>query len=184
MSFSKIGARYAKAFFEFALEQDKLEQVKEGMELLDKTIAQSRELKRLLENPVMHNNTKKAAVRAVFENYLGEIVLKYLLIIIQGNRENYIPDIASQFISRYKEYKNIKTAYLTTAQKIEDNMRNKIVQTLEEQTQAEVELVEDIKENLLGGLILKIDDKEMDLSLRKRIKKLSREFEVNIYQDK
>lgn len=184
MNLSKIGARYAKALFEFALEQDKLEEVKRDMETVDNTAKNSRELRRLLENPVLHNNTKKAAVKAVFEKYIGEIVLRYLMIIVQGNREDYLPDIAAQFVEQYKHYKNIKTAYLSTAQQVSDEMRQAVVSTLEEQTKAEIELVEEIKSELIGGLILKVDDQEMNLSLRKRLKKLSREFEVNIYQGK
>ncbi len=184
MNISKIGKRYAKALFTFALEQDSVMQVMDDMELVDNTIKQSRELRKLLDNPVVHNRTKKAALKAVFEKYVGETVLKYLMIIVQKNREAFIPEIAHQYVVYYKKHNNIKTATLKTAQPISEELRDVVVNILEEQTRAEVELIEEIREELIGGLVLKVEDMEMDLSLRKRLNELSREFKVNIYQGK
>lgn len=184
MNISKIGKRYAKALFEFALEQNNLEEVMKDMDLVNNTINQSLELQRVLRNPVMHNNTKKAAMKAVFEKHIGETVMKYLLIIIQKNRETFIHEIAHQFVEYYKKYKNIKTAYLKTADKVDDDIRKAVIETLEEQTQAEIELIEEIQEELIGGLVLNVGDMEMDLSVRRRITELARDFKVNIYQGK
>ncbi len=184
MNISKIGKRYAKALFTFAIEQKDVEKVMADMELVDNTIKQSRELRKLLDNPVIHNRTKKAALKAVFENYVGETVLKYLMIIVQKNREAFIPQIAHQYVVYYKEHNNIKTARLSTAQPVSNELRNAVLRTLEEQTQAEVELIEEIKAELIGGLVLKVEDMEMDLSLRKRLNELSQNFKHNIYQGK
>ena len=184
MNESKIGKRYAKALFDFAIEQNKLEQVIKDMDLVNNTIQQSRELKTLLKNPVMHNKKKKTIVKALFEKHIGEIVLNYLMIIVSKNRGRYIFDIAAQFVVYYKKYKNIKTAHLATAQKVNDEIRQTIIQTLEEQTKATVELEEDLNEDLIGGMVLKVDDLEIDMSLRKRINELSQKFKTNIYQGK
>ncbi|MFW6018983.1 MAG: ATP synthase F1 subunit delta [Bacteroidales bacterium] len=184
MNEAKIGKRYAKALFDFALEQNDLEQVSKDIILVDNTIQQNRELKKLLKNPVIHNKTKKSIVRAVFQKYAGEIVLNYLMIIVGKNRSQYISDITTQFVLYYKKYQNIKTAHLSTAVQINDAIRKAIIQTLEEQTKANIELKENINEDLIGGMILKLDNLEIDMSMRKRINELANRFTVNIYQGK
>lgn len=184
MNDSKIGKRYAKALFDFALEQNDLEQVSKDMELVNNTIQQSRELRNMLKNPVMYNKTKQSIVKAVFEKHVGEIVINYLMIIVNKNRGEFISEIASQFVDYYKEYKNIKTAHLSTAQEVNDEIRQTIIQIVEEQTKATVELKEDINKNLIGGMVLKVEDLEIDMSLRKRIDELARNFQANIYQGK
>ena len=184
MNDSKIGKRYAKALFDFAVEQNDLEQVINDMGLVDNTIQQSRELKTMLKNPVLHTKTKKTIIRAVFEKHIGKIVMNYLMIIVSKNRGRYISDIASQFVRYYKEYKNIKTAHLVTAHEVTDEIKQILIQTLEQQTKATIELKEDINEDLIGGLVLKVDDLEIDMSIRKRINELSQSFKTNIYQGK
>lgn len=184
MIISKVGKRYAKALFSFALEQDNTEEVMNDMELVNNTIQQSRELQLLLKNPIMNSRKKKSVIRALFENYVGETVLKYLMIIIQKNRETFIPEIANQFVVYLKEYKNIKTAYLSTAQGVGDEIRQTVIELLEEQTKADIELIEEVKAELIGGLVLKVGDKEIDMSIKKRINDLGKEFKINIYEGK
>lgn len=180
----KVGKRYAKALFSFALEQNELEQVKDDMSLIHNTIEQSRELQLLLKNPLLPHKKKKSLIKAIFESHVGKTVLTYLMIILQRNREVYIRDIATQFVVFYKEYKNIKTAYLATAAEVKDDIRQTIVQTLKEQLNADIELVEELQQELIGGIVLKVDDQEIDMSLKKRLNDLAREFQYNLYQGK
>ncbi|MCF8331404.1 MAG: ATP synthase F1 subunit delta [Bacteroidales bacterium] len=184
MNISKVGKRYAKALFSFALEQDNTEEVMKDIDLVNNTIKQSRELQLLLKNPLMNSKRKKMVIRALFEKYVGDTVLTYLMIILQKNRETFIPEIAEQFVVYLKQYKNIKTAYLSTAQSVNDNVRKIVIESLQEQIKAEIELVENINEDLIGGLVLRVDDNEIDMSIKKRINELEKEFKVNVYEGK
>lgn len=184
MNISKVGKRYAKALFSFALVQNESEKVMDDMNLVHNTIEQSRELQLLLKNPLLHSKKKKTIIKAIFESHVGKTVLTYLMIIVQKDRETYIRDIAMQFVVLYKEYYNIKTAYLSTAGQVDDVIRQTIVQTLKEQLNADIELVEELQQELIGGIILKVDDQEIDMSLKKRLNELSREFQFNLYEGK
>jgi F-type H+-transporting ATPase subunit delta len=49
-------------------------------------------------------------------------------------------------------------------------------------TKKEVDLIEDIKGEIIGGFILKFGQYQFDDSIRKKITKLKREFNINVYE--
>jgi F-type H+-transporting ATPase subunit delta len=105
-----------------------------------------------------------------------------LNIITAKKREMFIEPIAEQFLLLYKEYKGIIPVILTTAAKADDEIRNKITGLLKNFTKKEVELTEEIKSEIIGGFILKFGKYQYDDSVRKKIMKLKREFNINIYE--
>ncbi|MFO8055446.1 MAG: ATP synthase F1 subunit delta [Bacteroidales bacterium] len=185
MNISKIPKRYAKALFDVALTDDAvLEEVKHDIQVAANALAGSRELRALLRNPSTHFNRKKAAIKAIFESRVNDIVLKFLIILITHNREAYLQEIAHAFMDFYKAHKNIKTVYLSSAVNIDHKLKEEITNTVAREFNSMVELRENVRKDLIGGFIIRVDDMEMDLSLRNQIKKLKHQFRANIYQGK
>ena len=46
---------------------------------------------------------------------------------------------------------------------------------------SEVELTEFVDENILGGVIIRMGDKQLDASVSRNIKKLKKSFNKNLY---
>ena len=63
-------------------------------------------------------------------------------------------------------------------------MTDKVRKLLSEQLKAEIELEVDVKPELIGGFVLSMEDRQLDASILKKIKKLTREFNINIYERK
>lgn len=181
MKDGKIAIRYAKALFEFSIEQNILENAFQDMSLISKVSKENRNFRRLLLNPIIKTHKKNEIISEIFKDKIHEITLRFLVIIIKKRRDIYIDLIAEQFIHLYKEHKNIKVINLQTAIEIDENIRKKIISILEAETNSEIELIEEVKKELIGGFILKVDDQQFDSSIRNRISKLTREFEGNIY---
>jgi F-type H+-transporting ATPase subunit delta len=58
-----------------------------------------------------------------------------------------------------------------------------MVTLMKNYTKKEIELVEEIKEELIGGFVLQWDDKQYDASILSQINKMKRELaELNLYQ--
>ncbi len=182
MKQGKIAIRYAKALFDFSIEQNILEEAFQDMTLIFNVSKENKNFRKLLVNPIIKTTKKQTIIREIFQKHIHEITLKFLILITNKRRDIYIESIAAQFIELYKDYKNIKTVYLQTAIEIDEKIRNSIISILKDETQSEIELIEDVKKNLIGGFVLKVDDKLFDASIRNKISKLSREFDVNIYE--
>ena len=177
----KLASRYAKALFDFSIEQDVLEQVKDDMKLVVSVCKQNREFRLMLESPIIYTDKKEAIIIEIFGKHIQKSSRHYLLIIIRKKRESLVEGIAYQFIEQYKEYKNITTAELATAIQLDPEVKNNVITLLEDQTKGEIELIEEIKEELIGGFVLSYKDYQYDSSIKKQIKELKKEFDTNLY---
>jgi len=182
MKQTRVATRYAKALFDFSIEENLLEKVYEDMILVLKVCDSNKDFKQMLFSPIIKTKKKQSIVKEIFGKHIDEISLIFIFIIIKKRREIHIEQISNQFIKIYKNYHGIKTALIKTAVEIDDNIRKIIVEKLEDFTKSQIELIEEIKKELIGGFVLNIEDKQYDASIKNRIKKLSKEFEMNIYE--
>jgi len=176
-----LASRYAKAVFELALEKKLLSDINNDMKLIDSVTGESKELMTLLRNPVLKPKKKKAVLKAIFENKIHPVSLKFLFILTDNGRESYIRDVAEEFQELYNEYNNIIKAKLTTAVEIDTDVMKSVINLLEKQTKATIDLQEKVDENIIGGFVLDYDDYRYDASIRHHIKKLKKEFDSNLY---
>ena len=181
MKNTRIAQAYGKALFDFAREVQIIEDVSRDMNLILRVIKSNRDFKLLLASPIIRVDKKIAVINGIFEKHIHATTLKYLRIIVRKRREKYIPDIAEKYDHFYKEYKGIKTARLITAGKIDEQTKESILEYLRGTTGAMIELTEEIDNELIGGFLLKFDDKQYDASILKQIKLLQRDFDENIY---
>lgn len=179
-----IAKRYAKALFDFALEQNMLEPVKKDLELVISTLKNSKDLRLMLKSPVIKAATKEAVIREIFEKHIQKPSIQYLSIIIRKRRETFIEGIAEEFINLYKKFKNIVTTHLETAVTLDDDIRRKFIDLMSEQTGGEIELIEDVRKEIIGGFVMHYDDKKYDASIQRQLADLKKEFKVNLYERK
>jgi F-type H+-transporting ATPase subunit delta len=178
---SIISERYARALFNLALENKKLEEVKNDMELLLDTIRSSKEFKHLLVNPVIKPDKKIGVLDAILEGKIDKITKQFYHLLASKRREKFMEGIARAFIEKYKEHKNIVTIEIRTVQRLTETMRNRIIDLLEKRRGITVDLVEILDPKLIGGFIVSTGNVRYDSSLATSIKKLKKEFEENLY---
>jgi len=183
MSGSVIAKRYAKALFEFSLEMNVVEETRKDMELVMSVCKSNPDFRRLLKSPVIRPEKKQKVIKAIFGDEISKLSLRYLNIIIRKKRESYINQIAEEYIFAYKKFKNIFTIYFSSATEISDDIRKKVIALLEEQTKASIELIEDVKKELVGGFVLNYNDYRYDASIAYQLKKLKKESAlINLYK--
>lgn len=182
MKESRISLRYAKALFELAEEMNVVENIHDDMLLVHSVCRSNKDFRQMLQSPIIKADKKNAIIKEIFFGKIHEMSFSFLRIITSKRRESYIESISFQFIEFYREYKNIVTAYLTTAVPSTKEIREKIIQLVKDYTQKDAVLVEEIKEKIMGGFVLKFADKQLDESIKTKIVRLKREYNINIYE--
>ena len=177
----KVANRYARALFELAIELNAMEEVKKDAELISTVCNENRDFLLMLRSPVVKEKVKIKVIREIFEKHVHEITIKFLIIITRNKREYLIPEISDHLVIIYKEYNNIVPATITTASALDAESRDKILGLLKKHTKAEIELTEELEEELIGGFILSFSNKQFDVSIRKKIQNLNKEFDINLY---
>lgn len=182
MKNTKLAGRYAKALHDFALEQNVEEVVYQDILLLEKTFGENRELKVVIESPVIVAKKKENIFKEIFQQNISKLTLDFLILIIEKRREPQLTTIFEQFIVCYYQHHNIRKAKLTTAVELDTALLNEIKSLLEEQTHSTILLEQEVNPRIIGGLVVKVDDFLFDASLLGKINKLKAEFSQNLYQ--
>jgi F-type H+-transporting ATPase subunit delta len=177
---SKAARRYAKALLSFAVEQDELENVASDMELIANTCKSSRELIALLKSPVIKTEKKRDVINKVFSGKIGSITLKFLDVMTRQNREDILAEIAMVFRSVYRDHKGIVKAEIVTAIPLSEESRAKAIEIITK-LYDKIELSEKVDEEMIGGFIIRVGDKQYDESVSRKLLSLRREFAKNPY---
>ena len=181
MQQSRATIRYAKALLSLSNEQDNLIDSYNDMLLLDDICSKSKELSLLLKSPIVKTDHKLKIFDQIFTDKLSRISMDFLNIIIRKRRESIVPEIAKSFIRLYKTKNNISTATITTAAPISEELRAQIIHCIKSHTKNTVELKEAVDENIIGGVVVRMGDKQLDASISTEISELRQTFNKNLY---
>jgi len=181
MRVTLLAKRYAQALFDLALETNVLEKVAKDMIMVDKVVAENRNLRLLFNNPVIDPHKKTGILDKIFKGNIEDISLKFLLLITRKGREKFIPYIASSFNSIYKVHNNIIDATLTTSYKADKDVKDQITKILAKITSMDIELNEVENDDLIGGYMINMGDYQYDASVSTQLKRLKKEFSKNLY---
>lgn len=182
MKRTRLACRYAKAFFEFALEIDQLEKVNNDIALIDTTFTSCPELRSAIISPIIRTDKKINILNAVFKQHISEITLRYFTLILRKGREHHIHIICDEFIKLYKTYKNIITLEIFSASKLESTVIESIKNKVNEYIHADIEIIEHIKPQLIGGISYKFNDYYVDATIKTQLAKLKKDFIDKSYE--
>jgi F-type H+-transporting ATPase subunit delta len=177
----KVASRYAKSLLKIALEENSLEELHGDMVLVNSVCTNSPDLGLMLKSPIVRTDKKKAVLSEVFGKNVSAMSNAFISIILTKKREGLLSDIASAFIDIYKMHKNITTASITTAIEITKDQKLKIVDLLLNEKRDNIEIKEVVNPDIIGGMIIRIGDKQVDESIRRKLTNLEMEFDDNPY---
>ncbi len=184
MKQSRLANRYAKALFELALEQKKLDQVGADMALISQTIDENRALANMLKSPVIKLDKKEKVMTQIFGKKTNPISLRFMILVAKKSREEYLAYFADEFTKIYKDYQGLLDAWVTTSYKIEEEVRTSILALLKNISGKTILLHEDVNAELLGGFVAKVGDYQYDASIRTSMRKLKEDFSKNLFISK
>ncbi len=175
MNNSRISVRYAKALFSLAIEDSKADKVNKDAKLFMEA-CDIPDFKLALENPVILPSKKMKIFEAIFKGKVDELSLKFLNLLTKNGREEFLKDISRNYLSLYRKHYGINSVVLTTAFQINKKLKSEIIQILKKRFDTEIELNEIIDEKIVGGFIIKVEDKLIDASIKGKLKKLKSEL--------
>ena len=105
-------------------------------------------------------------------------------LVFAKRRELLLPEIAEEFIEKYRQQKGIEIIEITTAVEISDEIKKDLgnrFQNLERFKNKTVEIRSKVDANILGGFIAKSHDILFDASLKNDLHTIGRQFLENLY---
>jgi len=169
MSTRSISRRYARALFE--LEQ-------EGVMLRDPlaaaaSVVAAPEIAVLLGKSGVPADRKAAVVSKAAHNKSKEID-RLVTLLCERNKAELLPEIAELVESMVRQAASEIEAEVTGAVKLDAAVRDKIAKSLSTVLGRKVNLNVSCDPGILGGLVVRIGDRQLDYSLRTRLQGLKR----------
>lgn len=172
-----IAKTYGDALFELALEEEKLEEIAADVEALLAALKENTELSKLMNHPKIEKTEKCQVMDNILKGNVADEITGFLNIIISKDRYNEIQAILEYFGNRVKAYKNIGTAYVTTAIELNASQKAEVEKRLLETTHYEsVEITYQVDESLIGGMVIRIGDRVVDSSIRTKLYELTKDL--------
>lgn len=181
MKIPRLASRYAKALLDFAHEQNALEQVKNDMKFLLNTISQNPDLQIMLKSPVIKSDQKKKVMNEIGNN-VHKITASFIKLLIQHRRESNIEDIALNFLEQYRAFKGIHLVRITSAKPLSEKLRGNLISKLKSIVGGTVELEEVVSAEIIGGLVIRINDREYNASVKNQLSEFKKNFASNLYK--
>lgn len=177
MSVQRITGRYAKSLIDLAQEHNKLERILEDVQSFKK-VCENKDFSMMIKSPIVKASKKQSIVKALFEGKYDELTMSFLRILIQKGREAFLPEVADDFIGKYKEIKDITTVKVTTAKAMSANGIAALKKQLEasSQTNNSVEIETAVNPELIGGFVLEFGGNIYDSSVAQKLDELRRGF--------
>lgn len=176
MYHGQINIRYAKSLYLLAEEKNLINEIKQDIDLILQWYDEIEEIKILLEHPVIKASKKTEILSSFFKDNINEYTLSFMQLIVKKKRENHLKNICIDFVDLYKKGKGLKTAVLTTAFELTKTHETQIKRAIEKEFNLEVELDTKVNEAIIGGMIIQLDDKQLDLSVSRQIQQLKDQF--------
>lgn len=171
-----INVRYAKSLFQLAIEKNIVDRIRQDINLIHDILKENVDLQFLLEHPVVKTSKKTHILSEIFKDNIHDYTMSLLNLIIKNKREKHIKNICRNYIDMYEEHKGIKRAVITTSFDLSRTHKENIKKSIEKKFKAIIDLETKIDKSLLGGFIIQIDDKQLDLSVARQIQDLRNNF--------
>jgi F-type H+-transporting ATPase subunit delta len=177
MSDIKVASRYAKSLLELAVEKNILEDVMKDVKQFLAIASENRDFVLALKSPIVNSDKKLAILKAIMGTGTQPLIMIFFELVTRKNRANVLVDTFQEFEKQYNSHKGIQVAEVTTTFALTDELRSKFIQIVKEISGLEqVQLVESINPDLIGGFILKVNDKRLDDSISSKLRKLRQNF--------
>ncbi|HDQ25355.1 MAG TPA: ATP synthase F1 subunit delta [bacterium] len=165
MADTVLPGKYAEALFILARKEGAVERVKNDLGFIRNTIHKNPSFAAVINHPGVAREEKKKIAAAVFEASVARISLNFLMLLIDKKREKIIESVAFLFAEKADESMGIKKLTITTARKLEEEEKNKLIKKLESAVKKKLVVNAEVNPEILGGIIIRDRLKLIDASV-------------------
>lgn len=166
---------YSKALVEMVRDNViSFEDLSKDLATVSEILETSRDLRLTLENPTVSEEVKSQIIEEVFKNEVHPQVVSFLKVLIDKNRFSEFSQIKADYEIKLDDVNKIQAVEITSAVELNEEYRERILQKLSEKLQKNIRPNWKVDENIIAGLIYRINDNVIDTSIKSKLDKLNK----------
>jgi F-type H+-transporting ATPase subunit delta len=167
---------YARALFETARDESRLEPVRDDLSDLAAAVESVAELRAVLENPELDPLVKASVLVDMLGGEADKLVVNFVRLLAEKGRAIDLPEIAVEYEALVAAEQRVLAVVLTTAYTLSDPEAADIVEKIEQASGRPVEATRKVDPELIGGIVLQAGSMRLDASVRGRLQRLRQEL--------
>nr|YP_005090054.1 ATP synthase CF1 delta chain [Fucus vesiculosus]CAX12434.1 ATP synthase CF1 delta chain [Fucus vesiculosus] len=147
-------------------------------------------LEKYLSNPLIPDNDKKNVLEKCFTKKTSNTTKKFLMLLVDKKRIGFLQTIIQTFLNKAYDFVCLKFVEVYSAYPLNKEQKEQLVERLKillgpEFTTSKVyyskiNVTFRVDKEILGGFIIKVDSKIIDLSLRGELECLAKQLETSL----
>ncbi len=183
MSEVRVAQRYAKSLVSLAKERQELDRVHDDMLLVRDTLTENRNLLLTLRSPIINTGKKLSITKAIFGSQFCELSNAFIEILCRKGREAYLLAVSNEVHRLYNQLHNVQVAKVVTTYPLDEAMRESVKSAVKRIANSDqVELQEEVDQEIIGGILLRVGDRQLDDTVRTRLRTMRKEMSENLFE--
>ena len=177
--FSKIAAPYARALFDFSVENNIMHQITADFQNLDFFFNENNELTDYLNNPIISQQRKREILTKTIKSQINNETFKFLMVLVNRDRINVLNSVITNYLELVYKAASVKTIQVITAFDFNNSQKETLTQKLKELTDArEIKLAINVDPSLIGGFLIKTESKIIDFTVKNQLQQLAKHLDT------
>ena len=175
MSNQTVARNYAEVLFDIAGRSGQPERYADLIDAVAAAVDTIPRLQAVLMSPRIPKSEKARFLAAALKGTPRDFVL-WLQALVKRGRQGILREVASEYLALVDEKMNRVRASVTLARQPDEKLRKTIEENLGRQLDKQVIATYLVEPDILGGAIIRVGDRVLDGSVRRRMTKLRRQL--------
>lgn len=171
-----IASRYAEALFQVGEESNSTTKLYEELNAVLDILKSDKNFYNVLKSPLISKSEKKEIIENVFNNRIENDLKNFFKILIDKERISYLELIQKSFKELLNEKNNIIEGKAITAIPMRKEEIKKLEENLSSKYNANIILENIVDKTILGGVLVRLGNKEIDGTIKTRLENLKQEL--------
>jgi F-type H+-transporting ATPase subunit delta len=170
----EIAVVYGRSLFEAALDQDKLDVVREQLGQFADALNDDHQLQVFFFSPYFATEEKKDGLHRAVDG-AEPIFLNFLELLLENHRMPAIFRIRREYDRLWEHHNRLLPVSVTSAVELDEQTVRNIGDRIAEQTGRTIELSSSVEPDILGGIVVRVGNQVLDASIRNRLETLRKQ---------
>ncbi len=168
-----LARRYAKALFAVGKEEGRFGEYNDALQGVAALYKSHPQVVDALTNPLYPLDIRQKVMAGMVSSMgVEKVMANFLNLLVEKKRAIVLPEIAEEFQAMVDNEKNVSHGTVVSAIELSEELKGKVRAALEKLTGKKVELTTSVDPSIIGGIIAKVGDLELDGSIRTQLASL------------
>ena len=173
---NEVAAKYSQALFKLGKDKDNLLELKEALSEFWQLVQDNEDLNNLLFHQRIMPEDKKRVINNLFSEKLHADILHFIFVLIEKRREYFLESIIQEFNTLVDQAESILHVEVTSAVELKESQLDRLKSKLDSLLDYNIQIKNKIDEDIIAGLVLKVEDYIIDGSMRSELNSLQQQL--------